>query len=252
MDFNEIFKAEDTDKSLQGKSSGVFGLNSAVNVTLLAYTDKAGKKDAEGNPTEGHAFDIHVTVKDREYRVRIYDLTGSDLYNGKQELIKPGQEGYEALYKAEGMQRVAVIKHALKSVGVTDAQINALAPTSFVDYFQKMGALVPQGYQQKPVDVCLEYQWEANDEGKTFLTLPKNMKGGAFLIAHVPAKGSWKEIRTEEEPLAYVDDSGAKHPFARNENFMTSAKAIQQGVQQQANSAAAPIQAGTPAKSSTW
>lgn len=251
MDFNEIFKAKDTDKELQGKSSGNFGLNAGVNVVLLAYTDKAGKKDAEGNATEGHAFDIHVQVKDREYRTRIYDLQGSDLYNAKNTLIKPGEEGYEALYKAEGSQRVAVIKHALKSVGVTDAQIDAMQPTSFVDFFQKAGALVPQGYQTKKADVFLEYQFTPNDEGKTFLQLPRNMKGGPFLLPAIQPNGAWKEIRTEEEPLAYVDDSGAKHPFTRNENFMGSEKAIQQGVEGQAINAAAPV-GGTPAKSSTW
>lgn len=251
MDFNEIFKAKDTDKELQGKSSGNFGLNAGVNVTLLAYTDKAGKKDASGNPTEGHAFDIYVQVKDREYRTRIYDLTNSELYNAKNQLIKPGEEGYDALYKAEGSQRVAVIKHALKSVGVTDAQIDGMQPTSFVDFFQKASALVPQGYQTKKVDVFLEFQYTANDEGKTFLQLPRNMKGGAFLIPAVQPNGAWKEIRTEEEPLVYVDDSGVKHPFTRNENFMNSEKAIQQGVEGQAANTAAFV-SGTPAKSSTW
>lgn len=251
MDFNEIFKVKDTDKELQGKSSGNFGLNAAVNVTLLAYTDKAGKKDADGNATEGHAFDIHVQVKDREYRTRIYDLTGSDLYNTKNQLVKPGEEGYDLLYKAEGGQRVAVIKHAIKSVGVTDAQIDAMQPTSFVDFFQKASALVPQGYQTKQVDVFLEYQYTPNDEGKTFLQLPRNMKGGPFMIPAVKPNGAWKEIRTEDEPLAYSDDSGQKHPFTRNENFMTSEKAIQQGVEGQATNAAAPVTA-TPAKSTTW
>lgn len=251
MDFNEIFKVKDTDKELQGKSSGNFGLNAAVNVTLLAYTDKAGKKDGDGNATEGHAFDIHVQIKDREYRTRIYDLTGSDLYNTKNQLIKPGEEGYELLYKAEGGQRVAVIKHAIKSVGVTDAQIDAMQPTSFVDFFQKVSALVPQGYQTKQVDAFLEYQYTPNDEGKTFLQLPRNMKGGPFMIPAVKPNGAWKEIRTEDEPLAYVDDSGQKHPFTRNENFMTSEKAIQQGVEGQATNAAAPVTA-TPAKSTTW
>lgn len=251
MNLQEIFGAKDTDKSLQGKSSGVFGLNGPVNVTKLEYTNRAGKKDAEGNPTEGHAFDIHVQIKDREYNMRIYDSTGQEMMDSKQNRVKPGEEGYDDLFKADGVQKVATIKHALKAVGVTDAQIDAVAPTatSFVDFFQKLGALAPAGFNTKPVDVFLEYQWNiAEGQDRTFLQLPRNMKGGIWIVPAVTPQGKWHEVRTEEG-LSYKDDAGNVHPFTRNAGFMESNKAIQQGEGAPVNTAAPVAQT---AKQSTW
>ena len=253
MDFNQIFSVNDTDKGLQGKASGNFGLNGPVNVTKLEYTNRAGKKDEAGNPTEGHAFDIHVQVKDREYNLRIYDPTGSDMLDKDGKPVKQGEPGYDVLFKADGIQRVAVVKHAIKSVGVTDVQIAAIVPTvtSFTDFFQKLATLVPAQFQTKQVDAFLEYQWNPSEgQTMTFLQLPRNMKGGPFLIPHVP--GVFKETINSDGSLSYVDASGNKHPFERNDGYMDSNKAIQQGVAntRATNSAATP--AGGTAQSSTW
>lgn len=249
MDFNQIFSTTDTDKTLQGKASGNFGLNGPVNVTKLEYTNKAGKKDEAGQPTEGHAFDIHVQIKDRDYQLRIYDPTGSQMLDKNNNRINPGEEGYDALFKADATQRVAVIKHAIKSVGVTDAQIDAIIPTvtSFTDFFVKLGNLVPAQFQTKPVDVFLEYQWQPSEgQTVTYLQLPKNMKGGPFLIAHVPGKFTENRV---DGGLVYLDEAGNKHPFERNEGFMDSAKANQQGG---TNNTTKQAPAGQTAKSSTW
>ena len=249
MDFNQIFSTTDTDKALQGKASGNFGLNGPVNVTKLEYTNKAGKKDEAGQPTEGHAFDIHVQIKDRDYQLRIYDPTGSQMLDKNNNKVNPGEEGYDALFKADATQRVAVIKHAIKSVGVTDAQIDAIIPTvtSFTDFFVKLGNLVPAQFQTKPVDAFLEYQWQPSEgQTMTYLQLPRNMKGGPFLIAHVPGKFTENMV---DGVLVYLDEAGNKHPFERNEGFMDSAKANQQGG---TNNTTKQAPAGQTAKSSTW
>lgn len=249
MDFNQIFSTTDTDKALQGKSSGNFGYNGPVNVTKLEYTNKAGKKDEAGQPTEGHAFDIHVLIKDRDYQLRIYDPTGSIMLDKNNNKVNPGEDGYDALFKADATQRVAVIKHAIKSVGVTDEQINAIIPTvtSFTDFFVKLGNLVPAQFQTKPVDAFLEYQWQPSEgQTMTYLQLPRNMKGGPFLIPHVPGKFTEAIV---DGALTYVDEAGNKHPFERNEAFMESAKANQQGG---TNNTTKQAPAGQTAKSSTW
>ena len=76
----------DKDESLRSKSGGKFGLNQGF-ITKLEYNPNAGK---DGTPAD--AVDITALIGDREYRLRIYDVTGS-LYKGGT-LIEPNEEGY--------------------------------------------------------------------------------------------------------------------------------------------------------------
>lgn len=235
----------DGDESLKGKSGGgKFGLNTG-NITKIEFLDTAGKDNGPGN-----AVDIFVQIGEREYRRRIYETTGS-LYGKKNVLIEPDQEGYADLYKEDTMQKMAVIVHAIKAVGVTQAQIdNAFAnpATSFTDWARKITALLPAEFQKRPVDFFLEYQWEiADGQDKTYTELPKNMKGGRFLDVAVNPVGKWTEVR-DDKGLHYKDDAGNVHPFDRNTTFMESHKAIQQGV----GSPSAPALNSAAPTTSTW
>ena len=245
---NFVFGAvNDGDESLKGKSGGgKFGLNHG-NITKIEFTDTAGKDNGPGN-----AVDVWVQIGEREYRRRLYETTGS-LYGKKNVLIEPGQEGYAELYSDDMKQKMAVIAHAVKAVGVTQDQIDAAFATpasSFSDWARRITGLVPAEFQKKPVDVFLEYQWEiAEDQDRTYPELPKNMKGGRFLDASVAPVGKWVEVR-DEKGLHYKDDAGNLHPFDRNSSFMESAKANQQGVG--ATTGAAALDNATTANKSTW
>lgn len=241
----------DEDESLKGKSGGgKFGLNQGT-LSKLEFTDTAGKDNGPGN-----AVDIWFKIGDRDYRRRIYETTG-DLFGKKNNKVAPGDEGYAELYKEDMTQKMAVINHAVKAVGVTNEQIAkvlATPATSFTDWCQKVLSLVPVDYATKPVDAFLEYQWEIQeDQDKTYPELPKNMKGGAFLKPAVtPVGGTWTEVRNEEG-LSYEDGAGNKHPFERNANFMEGNKGTQQGVGSP-TAAGAALASATPggAKPSTW
>lgn len=244
-EIKNVFGVDADDKSLQSKQSGVFGLNTGF-LTKLAYTEEQNEEK------NFKAVDMTVQINDREYFNRFF--INDSVYGPKGELLNPGDEGYDAAFFDNYSQIVAVIKHGLGALGVTKEAINAalagIDNTKLLEGMQKLVALVPAGFQNKPVDIFLEYQWNIPDgKDRTYLTLPKNMKGGEFLHAAVTPAGKWTEVRTEDG-LHYVDDSGVKHPFEKNKSFMESNKAIQQGVgASPAAGAATPVQA---AQKSTW
>lgn len=243
-------------EDLQSKQSGVFGLNTGY-LTKLEFNEKAGK-----DGTDGNAIDITVLIKDKEYFNRFF--INDSIYNNKNEMVGPADEGYIPAFKETYGQMGAVVKHALKSVGVTDAQFDAVPRTAvekiedlvpaFIADVKNFIGLLPAEFQKKQIDVFLEYQWNI-PEGKdrTYLTLPKNMKGGYFLLPHVePVGGKWQEVRNAEG-MHYVDGAGNKHGFEKGDGYMNSNKAIQQGAgatQTQANNNTTPPAA--QAKASAW
>lgn len=226
----------DQDESLKGASdSGRFGLNQGY-ITKLEFNPNAGADGSAGN-----AVDITFTVVDKEYRRRIFDVTKVFGKNG--ELTDTNSPEYIKAYNQSMLQAMAVIVHAVKATGVTQAQIDtALAQpkNSFEEWSKTIVSLVPQDYDKKPIDGFLEYQWNIKEgQNKTYLELPKNMKGGYFLALHVEPVGKWVEQKSwvekskdgkevKKEGLRYVDDAGNIHLFARSENYMESNKAIQQ------------------------
>lgn len=239
-------------EDLQSKQSGVFGLNTGY-LTKLEFNDKAGK-----DGTDGNAIDITVMIKDREYYNRFF--LNDSIYNSKNEMVKPGEDGFVKAFVDNYSQIGAVVKHAMKAVGVTDAQIDGIqrSPVSkeeelvpaFITDVKNILGLLPADFQKKEIDIFLEYQWNI-PEGKemTYLTLPKNMKGGYFLSPHMTPVGKWSEVRTTEG-MHYVDNAGNKHIFEKSETFMTSNKAIQQGVGNDQNNSNTPPAA--QAQKSAW
>jgi hypothetical protein len=215
---------DDNDKSLQSKAGGKFGLNHGF-VTVLEYNPNAGADGAAAD-----AIDITVMVDQKEFRRRIYDITGP-LYDKSNNQVEPDGEGYTELYNAELKQRMALVTHVVKALGVTDQQIQqalATPPANFAEWAKIMTALPGDDSKTKPVDVFLEWEWQIGEGNtQTFLQLPKNMKGGRFLCAKVEPQGGWKEVR-DEKGLRYVDAASNEHPFARSTDYINGPKGNQQ------------------------
>lgn len=247
-----FFQTKDTDESLQSKTGGSFGLNTGF-YSLIAHNPNAGKDGAESD-----AVDINFKVKDREFRRRLYFSKDASYFGSDNNLINVGEEGHEDLYFADMVQKIAVLKHVLKSVGVQDSAIDAVSstldPDDLIGGILKLLALLPADYTQKQADLFLEWQWEiGRDQNTTFLEVPKNMKGGHFAVPHVAPVGSWKPVTDAEGELSYIDDSGNKHPFTRNANYMKSPRAYRQGegaTVPEANKPEAP--SAQTAKASSW
>lgn len=225
---NEVKNAwgfqSDNDESLKTKQGGVFGLNNA-NITVFEYNPNAGKDESPAD-----AIDITVAVGDKEYRSRVYDITG-DLFKGDNK-ISPDEPGYNELYNAEKTQREAVVIHVAKALGATEESIKTALQNGNVTDFKSWAIAITNikgaDFATKPVDAFLEYQWniqEGND--RTYLQLPKNMKGGRFLSAHIPPVGAW-ESKMTEKGMVYMDSAGNQHPFDRSKNYMEGNKANQQ------------------------
>ena len=240
-----IFQVKANDESLQSKSSGVFGLNTGK-ISKFEFNDKAGK-----DGTDADAIDITVDIDGKEYYNRFF--LGEEVF-GNGSLLKKGDEGYDKAFYAHYGQIVAVVKHALGVLGVEEAAMNAvlseLGNNDLVNGMKKLLTLVPNGFKDKSIDIFLEYQWKiSTGQDRTFLTLPKNMKGGIFLCPHVAPEGKWKAV-TDDGKLHYIDNGGKKHPFTRDAKFMGDKKAHQQGAGSDISSDIAADNAGNASESS--
>lgn len=218
----------DQDESLAGKGGnwGKFGLNPQGKTTKFEFNPNGGKDGVAAN-----CVDIHVVGEnpENEFFLRIFEPT--EVYNSKKVLVGPSDPEFPALFKAEQAQRTAVIVHAAKALGVTQAQIDAALATpvkSYKEFADIIIGLLPANWKTVPIDFFLEYQWEISEgNDKTYLQLPKNMKGGYFLCPHIP--GTFVEVRSATG-LQYVDNTARiNHLFTRSANYMESNKAIQQG-----------------------
>jgi hypothetical protein len=244
----------DSDESLKTKSGARFGGNFGVAfLTKFAYNANVAK---EGQPAR-EAIEIEVTIGDTPKREWINPV---DQVKDKNNVVitdKTSAE-YIAGFNALIVQQNATVTHYLKSVGVTEEAMRAAfanPPVSFADYAQRICALLPIGYDKKPLDLFLEYQWnygkkqDGSLNDKTYPTLPKNMKGGYFIVPAQP--GVWVEKREDDGKLTYVNSNNQKHPFERDANFMSSHKGTQQ-VMGSAPATASPMGAMGAAPAGSW
>jgi len=233
---------DDTDKSLQTQSRGQFGLNSGVYLKKFEINDKAGAGGAEQN-----ALDIEFEIGGGDQRLRFYPT--EKVYKDNVELTDKDSADYITAYNADWTQKAAVMTHIVKCFRPDEDVKRALSAgtASFVDYVNIIAGLLPDNFQSVALDLFLEWQWAIpKSKTQTYLQIPKNMKGGAFVVAHVPAQGQWEASTDEDGGLVYVDSkTGNKHPFHKNKEFMESAKGYQQKDGEEQNNAALQTQAGT-------
>lgn len=249
----------DNDESLGSKTGGKFGLNAGnCFLTKFAYNPNVAKA---GEPVR-EAIEIVVQIGDRKYMDWISPIT--QVYVKKVKIMAPFTDPAAIEeYNAQLTQQGAIVTHYLKAVGGNEealkASLSASPILTFADYATRVCALFPTGFQNIPLDVFLEYQWEfgKKEDGsfndKTYATLPKNMKGGHFIVKAQP--GTWTEDR-EGGALKYKNATGAEHPLFKTKDFMESKKGYQQieGQEGPANAAGNTAFAPTPgaAQTSTW
>ncbi len=219
---NSYGAVNDEDKSLQVGEYGHFGLNQGAFLTQFEFSEKAGKDNSDKE-----AILIGVTVGEKEYKTRVFDVTDKVYY--KDTLIGPGQEGFEEAVKRDRKQNAATVVHFLKAVGVTQEQIEAafVNPTnSFKEWSLKLVSLLPAGFNKMSVDVFLQYQYTLRPgQTQTYLELPRNMKDGKFIVPAL--KGTFKEV-LDSTGLKYINEQEQVHPITKTTKFMDGHKAKKQ------------------------
>ncbi len=198
-----IFGTKAEDKNLEAKGGVNFGLH--TNATIEQFEFEQGQF--------GPQMIFKVKLK-----------SGSETMTWIP--LQPHQEAKDQ--EAEMMNIVATLKHILKSVGCTDEQFDKATEqvSSYSQGIKALIALLPKDFNTKPVDVFIEWQQKASEKaGRKFTTLPKNMKGGQFIVPHVEPVGQWTEKRVEGEYIKFVDDANNEHPISKSASFMMSFRA---------------------------
>lgn len=195
-----------------------FGLNVGKLKDITLSSNDNGQEYAE----------IVISSKNGEINQRYYLPTEVSVWeDNKRVVIEEDDNRYDDLYLKAVQEVLVVIQQYAKAVGVTDKKLEKLDNADdFESWMKILVNLLPKNYDEVLIDFFLEYQWSIPEgKDKTFLTLPKNMKGGKFVVPHM--EGVFKKV-IKDDKLIYINDDGEIHPFERNSNFMTSNKAIQQ------------------------
>lgn len=211
---------DDQNEELRTKSgaSMSFGLNEGVKGVSIKLHPAEGSSSAY--------VELKLNINGSERNVRYYEPT----------------KAFEGTTIEEQMvHTLAAITHVVRAAGVTKDRmqeaINEKKPKSFVAWNEAVLPLVhPDNFEKLSLDLFAEYQWSVGkNQTRTFLEIPRNMKGGNFLVPSVAHDGEWKEEREWKDTdgnsvkgLRYVDNNGKVHPFTRNENYMDSNKAKMQ------------------------
>lgn len=226
---------DDEDASLKGGGNyGKFGLNQNCFFTKFEFNPNAGANGASMD-----AVDFSIKIEEKEFMKRIFDVDSNrSIYGTNGQLLNPGDPGFdEAIGKAK-KQVSAVVIHAVKSLGVTQDQINAAfvnPVNSFREWAIKLISLLPGDYTKRPVDVFLQYQWKISEgQNKTYLEIPKNLKDGKFLCPAMP--GTFEEVRNNSGLYYYNEKDKNPHLFVRSSSYLSSNKAIRQTIEEETNS----------------
>lgn len=216
----------DEDESLKSKSGfSTFGLNTGIIQKfeyIPATKDETGKEFSE---------QISIELKVGETILKQWWYPISKVFGKNGEEIQQGHPDYIKNYNEQMKQFKAVMTHYLK-VFNSEEELKAAFATpmsSFGDFAKLVCRLMqPAIVNKRPVDVFLQYQWTLKTGNTmTFLELPKNLKDGSFITAHMEPVGAWKEVRNAEG-LSYVDEQNNVHRFKRSKSYLESAKAVQQ------------------------
>jgi len=211
----------------QKVSPFVFGVNFGKTfLTKFEWIPNGGKEGAEQQ-----AIDIIFNINGTDKSYRLFPITQAFDKNNNPVTDPNAQEFKDAVTDLNA--RVVHILHCFLTDEQTKAGLSSRPIRSFKDFAQLAASLLPAGYQTKPLDIFLQYQWNIKQgNNRTYLEIPNKMKSGAWLCAAQP--GTW-EMKKLEKPseqdrvaLWYENEKGERHPITKNGYFMLSNYANQQ------------------------
>lgn len=196
-------------------------------ITKFELNTKAGKKDEQGNPTDGEALDVVFDINGTEKNYRLYPVLKAFDENNT-EITDPKHPAFQKAMKNFSQICVQIMKCFVDENDVKAALAKRIE--SFKDYVGILIGLLPKNFSEKKLDIFLQWGWQITGENdKTYLEIPKKVQYGKFLCAAVePVNGPWKLVTTEDG-TEYRDGANNKHPyFSRSVWFNESNFAKQQ------------------------
>jgi hypothetical protein len=162
-------------------------------LTKFEYINNAGK-----DGTEGEAIDVVFNIGGSEKNYRIFPV--SKVFKDGKELTDPKSQDYQIAFKDAIDQLNAITTHILGCFRTKDEITTAFTKAgqikSFKDFAQVLMGGLPKDYDEKPLDIFLQYQWTLKDTQKqTYLEIPRSMKYGKWLCAAM--EGNWTEHKME-------------------------------------------------------
>ena len=224
---DSVYGFED-DKSQQGGGLN-FGLNAGVTFMKTFQFNPNGGKDG----AEQEALDIVFNVDGRDVSYRMFPVTKA--YDNNVEVTDVRHPAMKQAIKDFN----SIVVHVLHAfVKIDDIKTALSIPiSSFKQFCDITKNILPSNFSNKQLDIFAQWQWSiTGDNDKTYPRLPKNMKHGKWLCAHLPPlNGKWDKVELNGK-LAYksngVDAEGKpitlRHPFSRTKWFMDSNFAEQQ------------------------
>lgn len=210
------------DDNVPTGSNMSFGLNQgSARLVKFEWIPNGGKDGAELE-----VLDVQFAIEGREKPISYKRFPVTKAFENGVEITDPNHQKF----KDEQANFNQVVMHILGCFVDKETLKAAFSKpiSSFKEFCKVAEGLLPAGYDQRPLDIFFQYQWQiAEGKNRTYLELPKNMKQGKFLA---PATtNDWKEIRTNKV-LKYVDSANETvvHPFQRGEWFLSSNWATQQ------------------------
>lgn len=215
--------ADDTESS--GGSSFEFGLNQ--NVCKLIKFEWTPNGGAQGAEQEALDIVFNVNGKEKGFRqfpiTRAYDKEGNEVTDPSHDAMK--------LATRQFSQKVVHILSCFVSKEIIETALN-VPISGFKQFCDIAQALLPQDFSNVSLDCFMQYQWSVSqDQNRTYLEFPKNMKHGKWLCPATTA--TYRKIQVENpadsnrNALYWVTEDGIKHPFTRTGWYMNSAFANQ-------------------------
>jgi len=208
------------DDKTQSGGGLIFGLNSGVTrLVKFEFNPNGGKDDAEQE-----ALDVVFNVDGRDVSYRMFPVTRA--YDDNAEITDPRHPAMQKAIKEFN----SIIVHILHAFVPKEAIKTALSIpiASFKQFCTTAQTILPKDFSNKPLDIFAQWQWSiSGDNERTWLRLPKNMKHGKWICAHIPPLGGqWNEIRLNGGLKYKSTDPETKkmitHPFDRSKWFMDS------------------------------
>lgn len=222
------------------KSSMKFGLNQ--NCKLVKFEYNPAIEFRNGDTGEGVEAELSINGSPMKFLI----FPPKKVYFKDQEITNPAHPEFRKAI-TELKKRIF---HMAKCFTTEEALIEAVAvPKTFGDFMNSVIETFEDGWQDKNLDVFLQYQWQLREGAeRKYFEIPKKTSQGSFMISS--QEGDYSEIRIVDDKamlngkeiatvennkfnfngndysvkknvaLMYIGSKGNVHPFTKTKWFM--------------------------------